>query len=103
MSSSPIFSLYNLFSRSPTKLAPRYLLYFPGALPIKPISPNAGREHPLGHPDIRMIISLSRSPYSSIISSIFSSNDGKYRATSDLAKPHVSKATQHIEIRLDEG
>src|SRR5699024_10124737 len=40
-----------------------------------------------------------RKPDSSIISSIFSNNEGKYRSASAIAKPHVGKATQAIELR----
>ena len=51
-------------------------LYFPGALPMNPISPRAAREQPLGQPAIRITISSSRKPDSSSNTSILETSDG---------------------------
>ncbi|KPD00932.1 hypothetical protein LR69_00713 [Geobacillus sp. BCO2] len=63
--------------RVPLNAAPRYMLYFPTALPTKAISASTWRAQPFGQPVMRIVISSSRKPFSSIISSILSSSFGK--------------------------
>mmetsp|Transcript_14684 Transcript_14684/g.42270 ORF Transcript_14684/g.42270 Transcript_14684/m.42270 type:complete len:219 (-) Transcript_14684:2131-2787(-) len=97
--SSVTDSANKVLSRLPTKSPPKYMLYVPGALPMKPISAMEGLPQEFGHPVILITMSSSINPHFSSTSSSLPTNVGRYRSASAKAKGHVGNATQATMFR----